>query len=178
VSERPLSDTSYAVLGLLDLIGPATPYRLKQVAQVSILHFWSIPHTQIYTECSRLADAGLLNERREEGGRRRRIYQLSSAGRKALREWRADPETDLYELRDPGLLKLFGGADPATLARTQLERHESRLASYEAMLEGAEMPAGARLALEAGIGHEREYIRFWSRVLQRGADAATGSVTA
>jgi hypothetical protein len=46
------------------------------------------------------------------------------------------------------------------------------------MLEGAEMAAGARLALEAGIGHERECIRFWSRVLERGADAATGSVTA
>ena len=23
-------------------------------------------------------------------------------------------------------------------------------------------PAGARLALERGIGHEREFIRFWS----------------
>ena len=24
------------------------------------------------------------------------------------------------------------------------------------------MPEGLRLALEAGIGHEREFIRFWS----------------
>src|SRR5829696_6256812 len=118
VTTPRLTDTSYAVLGLLDLCGPATPYQLKQLAQVSIFHFWAIPHTQIYTECARLAEAGLLDERREEGGRRRRIYQPSPAGRKALREWRADPETDLYELRDPGLLKLFGGADPATLART------------------------------------------------------------
>jgi hypothetical protein len=31
------------------------------------------------------------------------------------------------------------------------------------------MPAGMRLALESGIGHEREYVRFWKRVLERGA---------
>jgi PadR family transcriptional regulator AphA len=164
VAERRLTDTSYAVLGLLDQWGPATPYQLKQVAQVSIFHFWSIPHTQIYTECARLAKAGLLKERREEGGRRRRIFELSASGRKALDEWRADLDTDLYELRDPGLLKLFCGADPEALAKAQLDRHERRLATYEGMLGEGEMPTGMRLALESGIGHEREYVRFWSRV--------------
>jgi PadR family transcriptional regulator AphA len=162
-----LSDTSYAVLGLLDLFEPATPYQLKQIAQVSIFHFWSIPHTQLYTECARLAEAGLLDERREESGRRRRVYRLSAAGRRALREWRADPNTDLYELRDPGLLKLFCGADPASLAETQLERHERRLHSYEELLDQTDMSEGIRLALESGIGHEREYVRFWSRLRDR-----------
>ncbi|MEK6327130.1 MAG: PadR family transcriptional regulator [Actinomycetota bacterium] len=163
-----LSDTSYAVLGLLDLFEPATPYQLKQVAQVSIFHFWSIPHTQLYTECARLAEAGLLDERREEGGRRRRTYRLSAAGRKALTAWRADPNTDLYELRDPGLLKLFCGADPASLAKTQVERHERRLHSYQELLEQTEMSDGMRLSVEAGIGHEREYVRFWSRLQEGG----------
>jgi PadR family transcriptional regulator, regulatory protein AphA len=164
MSNIRLSDTSYAVLGLLDIFEPATPYQLKQVAQVSIFHFWSIPHTQLYAECARLAEAGLLDERREESGRRRRVYRLSTAGRKALREWRADPDTELYELRDPGLLKLFCGADPATLAQPQLERHERRLHAYEELLEGTDMTDGMRLALESGIGHEREYVRFWSRL--------------
>jgi PadR family transcriptional regulator, regulatory protein AphA len=162
-----LSNTSYAVLGLLDLFEPATPYQLKQIAQVSIFHFWSIPHTQLYTECARLAEAGLLDERREESGRRRRVYRLSAAGRRGLREWRADPNTDLYELRDPGLLKLFCGADPASLAEKQLERHERRLHSYEELLEQTDMAEGIRLALESGIGHEREYVRFWSRLRER-----------
>jgi PadR family transcriptional regulator, regulatory protein AphA len=172
-----LTDTSYAVLGLLDLCGPATPYQLKRIAQVSIFHFWSIPHTQIYTECDRLAEAGLLNERREEGGRRRRIYRLSAAGRKALEAWRADPDAEMYELRDPGLLKLFCGADPQRLARTELERHERRLASYEEML-GADMAEGMRLALEAGVGHQREYVRFWSQVLAESSERkATASVS-
>jgi DNA-binding PadR family transcriptional regulator len=168
MSAPRLSDTSYAVLGLLDLFEPATPYQLKQIAQVSIFHFWTIPHTQLYTECGRLAEAGLLDERREEGGRRRRVYRLSAAGRKALREWRADPDTDLYELRDPGLLKLFCGADPATLAEGQLERHERRLHAYQEILGQAEVADGVRLSIEAGIGHEREYVRFWSRLKERG----------
>lgn len=159
-----LSETSYAVMGLLERFGPATPYQLKQVAQVSILHFWTIPHTQIYSECSRLAEVGLLEEHREDTGRRRRTYRLAPAGLAELERWREDPVTDLYELRDPGLLKLFCGADPAALAPIQLERHEQRLELYLQLRE-TEMPAGMRLALEGGIGHEREYVRFWSGLL-------------
>lgn len=159
-----LTDTSYAVLGLVERFGPATPYQLKQIAQVSIFHFWSIPHTQIYTECARLAEAGLLEERREETGRRRRVYRISAAGRDELRQWRDDPATDLYELRDPGLLKLFCGAEPASLAPTQLKRHQRRLELYLQLRDQQELPTGMRLALESGIGHEREYVRFWSEL--------------
>ncbi|MGH2925695.1 MAG: PadR family transcriptional regulator [Solirubrobacterales bacterium] len=168
-----LTDTSHAVLGLLDGCGPSTPYRLKQIAQAGMFHIWSIPHTQLYTECARLAEAGLLTERREEGGRRRRVYSLSSSGRKALERWLADPRADLYELRDPGLLKLSFGADPAALAETQLEHHRARLAAYEEILGVREMPDSTRLPIEAGIGHEREYIRFWSRL--RGDDGESVS---
>jgi PadR family transcriptional regulator, regulatory protein AphA len=176
VPARRLTDTSYAVLALVDAWGPATPYQLKQVAQVSVFHFWSIPHTQIYTECSRLAAAGLLDEHREETGRRRRIYKLSAAGRDALAEWRADPTADMYELRDPGLLKLFCGADPQALARAQLEQHERRLAAYEEMHD-EEMPTGMRLALEGGIAHQREYVRFWSRMLKESPERSGATVS-
>jgi PadR family transcriptional regulator AphA len=162
-----LSTTSYAVLGLLELCQPATPYQLKQAAQVSIFHFWTIPHTQLYTECARLAAAGLLAEEREEGGRRRRIYRLTTAGLQALEEWRSSPETELYELRDPGLLKLFAGADPVAVAERQLESHRQRLVLYEQLASAEDsMSAGMRLALEAGTGHEREYVRFWTKVLE------------
>jgi DNA-binding PadR family transcriptional regulator len=164
VSTPRLTDTSYAVLGLVERCQPVTPYQLKQVAQVSILHFWSIPHTQIYTECARLTEAGLLREQREQSGRRRRLYTLSDRGGEALDSWRQDPATDVYELRDPGLLKLFCGADPVRLAETQLEQHERRLELYLDLHAHEEMPEGMRLALEGGIGHEREYLKFWSRL--------------
>lgn len=163
MSSPRLSTTSYAVLGLLELCQPATPYQLKQAAQISIFHFWTITHTQLYTECARLAAAGLLEEEREQGGRRRRVYTLSQAGEQALESWREHSDTDLYELRDPGLLKLFCGSAPGPLAEIQLQRHEQRLAAYEELL-SQEMAEGMRLALQAGIGHEREYVRFWSAV--------------
>src|SRR3954469_23877408 len=140
VSNLKLTDTSYAVLGLLELCEPATPYQLKQAAQVSIFHFWTIPHTQLYTECGRLAEHGLLEEEREETGRRRRVYRLSKDGRKALDAWRADPDAGLYELRDPALLKLFCGTDPQALAKVMVEKHRERLAEYEQIRDRLELP--------------------------------------
>ena len=58
-----LTETSYIVLGLLEQGEPATPYDLKRFAQLSTSNFWSVPHTQLYTECARLAGEGLLDER-------------------------------------------------------------------------------------------------------------------
>jgi DNA-binding PadR family transcriptional regulator len=162
-----LTPTSYVVLGLIERIEPASPYDLKLAVAAGVGQFWSLPHTQLYAECGRLAEAGLLSERREESGRRRRIYRLTRRGGDALDRWRSEPTGDLYELRDAGLLKLFFGADPKRLAPQQLEAHKDRLREYEAQLEQCrqiDAPAGVIHAIEAGIGHEREYVRFWGRL--------------
>jgi PadR family transcriptional regulator AphA len=162
-----LTPTSYVVLGLIEQMQPASPYDLKLAVAMGVGQFWSLPHTQLYSECGRLADAGLLSERREEGGRRRRIYRINRSGKEALDRWRGEPTSDLYELRDAGLLKLYFGADPKKLAPQQLEAHEEKLREYEAQLEQCKeigAPAGVMHAIEAGIGHEREYVRFWSKL--------------
>ena len=158
-----LTPTSYIVLGLLEGAGEGTPYDLKRMVAASIGNFWSLQHAQLYTEPERLAEAGLLSERREEGGRRRKTYSLTERGLAALKEWRATPTDELSELRDPALLKLFLEADPARLAEPQLEAHRRKLAEYEAMrhADPGEGPRGPWLALEAGIAHERVWIEFW-----------------
>jgi PadR family transcriptional regulator, regulatory protein AphA len=161
-----LTPTSYIVLGLVEQAGSATPYELKQSAAQRMGNFWSLQHAQLYTEPERLAGAGYLSERRERGGRRRRHYSLTAAGRRTLAEWRAEPTGELSELRDLGLLKLFLGADPGPLARAQLEAHRERLAHYQRLKAadtGAE-PRAPWLVLESGIGHAREWISFWERV--------------
>src|ERR1700730_3705762 len=171
MSSPRLTEPSYIVLGLIEQIGPATPYDLKRVAQLSTVNFWSVPHTQLYTECARLAKEGLLSERREESGRRRRIYRLAERGRRALESWRSEPTGELEQVRDPGTLKLFLGGDPAPLAGAQLEAHRRQLKAYEELFANTvEGPRGWRLALEAGIGHEREFIRFWSSLGSDGDD--------
>jgi DNA-binding PadR family transcriptional regulator len=162
-----LTPTSYIVLGLLDAMGEGTPYQLKQAVAGSVGNFWSLQHAQLYSEPARLAGAGYLVEEREETGRRRKRYRLTERGRAALREWVGAPVHEVLELRDSGLLKLFFGADPVALAPSQLEAHRRKLADYEALAK-LEMPDGMRLALESGIGHEREYVRFWSRLAKGG----------
>ncbi len=172
MSTPRLSDTSYVVLGMLDQIGPATPYELKRMAQLSTINFWNVPHTQLYSESARLAKEGLLEEVREQTGRRRRTYSLTDRGRAALEAWRSEPTDQLDEVRDVSTVKLFFGGDPAKLAAAQLEAHRRQLRSCERMLEEvrteqSDPPPGWALALEAGIGHEREFIRFWSRMAKR-----------
>ena len=161
-----LTPTSYIVLGLLERLEEGTPYDLKKLAAESVGYFWSVQHAQLYSEPERLAMAGLLKEEREQGGRRRRRYRLTDDGRAALELWRGTPSESFTELRDPGLLQLFFGADPKSLAHRQLQLHADRLEKYELL--HAHLPAGTpegpRLALTAGIGHEREWVRFWAEV--------------
>lgn len=160
--------TSYIVLGLLERLGEASPYDLKQAVAGSIGNFWSVPHSQIYREADRLARAECLSERREQtrGGRTRKLYALTTRGRRALERWRETTSDELPQLRDPGLLRLFFDAEPNRLARVRLEAHRRQLERYMARqgLDGGQGPEGPRLALEAGIAHEREWVRFWSRL--------------
>jgi PadR family transcriptional regulator, regulatory protein AphA len=166
VKDVTLTPTSYLVLGMVSVAGEATPYDLKQMLAASAGHFWSVPHSQVYAESSRLAKAGFLAENRERSGRRRKRYSLTPRGRKTLDEWIGTPTADSYELRDPGLLKLALGADPSELAAAQLDVHKEKLALFEGILEQmkkAGAPRAQQLLVESGIGHEREYIRFWRK---------------
>jgi PadR family transcriptional regulator, regulatory protein AphA len=170
-----LTPTSYIVLGFVDWAGEATPYALKQLVAGSVGNFWTLQHAQLYTEPERLARGGYLTEEREGGGRRRKRYRITDTGRRALAEWRAEPTDAIPELRAPAVLKLFFGADPAELAPLQLEAHRRKLAEYEQIRASMpeSIPAGPRLALDAGIAAERQQIAWWEE-LQRTAERGGG----
>jgi DNA-binding PadR family transcriptional regulator len=166
MQELRLSAVSYVVLGFVEWAGEATPYRLKQLVAGSVGNFWTLQHAQLYTEPERLAAGGYLSERRERGGRRRKLYRITEEGRRALADWRAEPTDAIPELRAPALLKLFFGADPAGLAPLQIEAHRRKLAEYEAIRESMpeSVPQGPRLALDAGIASTRQQIEWWQRL--------------
>lgn len=175
MSTPQLTPTAYVVLGLLELLGPATSYDLKQAVAASVGNFWSFPHSQLYAEPARLVEAGLVTAEREERGRRRRTYTITDAGRRALRDWLAEPETAELEIRDPGLLKLFFAdagrpEDVAALADAQRARHAERLAHYRALDAAAqagdepERGFGGRATLRFGLAVEEAYVRFWSQL--------------
>ena len=162
-----LTPTSYIVLGLLEWGGRCTPYDLKTLVKLSVGNFWTLQHAQLYTEPERLAKAGYLTEQRERGGRRRKLYAITDKGRQALERWRAEPTDAILELRAPALLKLFFGADPAVLAPIQIDAHRRKLAEYEQIRDAMpdDVPAGPRLALDAGIDAERNQIAWWEAVM-------------
>ena len=184
MSSLRLGPVSYLVLGITALRGPSTPYDLKRFVQLSIGHFWPFPHTQLYAEPERLAEAGLLAETREEGGRRRRHYAITDAGRERLGEWLGEPVTSPTEIRDLGLLKLFfselaGSEDIVALAHEQAAAHRAKLATYEAIQERfADRPdlAIRLLSLELGTRLARAAESFWEDV-QSAASASDNTAS-
>ena len=165
--DRELTPTSFIVLGLLEN-EPGTPYDLKARVAAGLGNFWPIQHAQLYKETARLAADGLLTEERESEGRRRKTYKITKAGRKALGDWLKVPVTELTEIRDLALVKLFFGADAGAVAVDQEAAHRVKLKEWENFREivrGLEVPEGPRQALEAGIAHEREWVKFWASLL-------------
>ncbi|BDM71053.1 hypothetical protein HEK616_45400 [Streptomyces nigrescens] len=165
-----LTTPSFLVLGIIDKLGEASPYDVKVEAARTVAPFWSMPHAQVYAQCDRLVEAGLLSEVRQSGGRNRRLMRLTEAGRKALADWLADPAFVPVEARERGILKLWFGARPEVLAPVQLTEHHRTLAGYEELAEGVGelLTRGQREALEFGIRYERMMVDFWQWVERRG----------
>ena len=93
------------ILGLLSL-GARSGYDIKNAVDSST-RFWAASYGQIYPELRRLEEAGLIaGEDSPNGGRERRAYKLTAAGRKALTEWLLGRDVTI-ELRDESLLRLF-----------------------------------------------------------------------
>ena len=129
-----LTGTSFAVLSLLDVLGPSSPYDLKQALEKSVENFWPVPHTTFYAEPTRLARGGFLSERQEAGGRRRKLYSLTDAGREALR-W--------------GVNDLGGTLMEESISRLAGSYHGTRLEPEQliAAAHGAGRPAAERTTL-------------------------------
>src|SRR5436190_22940597 len=81
------SKTAYVILGMLRL-GQRTGYEIKSLVDVSTRFFWAASYGQIYPELRRLEEAGLVSGTDDDSdGRRRRAYELTEAGERALRDW-------------------------------------------------------------------------------------------
>src|SRR5882672_1471774 len=100
------TSVTWAVLGLLGL-RPMSGYDIKAAIDRTIRHFWAASYGQIYPELKRLEAAGWIEgSDGSRGARTRRLYAITSTGRRELRSWLAGTETRI-ELRDESLLRLF-----------------------------------------------------------------------
>ncbi len=167
---RERTTTSYAILGLLT-VRNWTTYELAQQVRRSLNWFWPRAERKLYDEPKLLVQEGLATATRELTGRRgRTVYQLTDAGRDALREWLDQPpapRTSEFE----GMVKVFfADAGSKEQLLTTLDRIEAEAAERIAILAGfaaSEMPYPRRLHLRAltlALQYEQEKaIHGWAR---------------
>src|SRR5437762_14211284 len=88
-------------------LGPRSGYDIKAVVGRSTRFFWAASYGQIYPELRRLEQDGLIEGKdAPTGGRNRRVYRLTKAGRGAPRDWLFGSTVPLA-LRDRSLPRPF-----------------------------------------------------------------------
>ena len=137
---RPLSTTSYAILGLL-AVRPWTPYELTKQMRFSLGRFWPRAESKLYEEPKKLVRHGLATSSTESSGERYRTrYAITDEGRTALQAWLATPP------RPPAL-----EAEP--LLRVFLAEHGTR-ADLVSTLETVRSWAAEKLIEDARIARD------------------------
>jgi PadR family transcriptional regulator, regulatory protein AphA len=165
-----LTTTSYALLALLDQLGEATSYDIKQALDKSIENFWPVPHTTAYEEPARLAEGGYLSVLQESGGRRRKSYSLTEEGRRALRGWADEPSAAPPQLRDELALKIFAGTNPTPLVEERIAWHRAKLVELQGYLDAVrsvEGYEGSERSLVAGLAYHRKMIEMIEELLDQ-----------
>jgi PadR family transcriptional regulator, regulatory protein AphA len=178
-----LTLTEYAVLGLLGHVQRAiSGYELRKVTETSVGYIWRPSKTQLYVVLLRLLRSGLVTRRKVHQLDRpdKQLYQITEAGRVAIREWLGRDEDVGDPDRSVLVLKLFFGAqgDRDALVRQLAafrDSYAARLATYESKWQSADRHERdvsdefTRLTLSYGIARARAAVDW--------ADAALEALT-
>ncbi|GHO47788.1 PadR family transcriptional regulator [Ktedonospora formicarum] len=178
-----MSPVRYALLSLLAR-EPLTGYDLAQLLNARIAPFWPVRYNQIYPELARLEEEGLLKHHAVESTSYRptkKVYEMTAAGREALREWVLLP-VEPTVMRDEFLLKIYNlwllePEETIHQLHEQRALHAERAKAYEEHLEEVKIQMGpntqnhrdplfASIAvIEAGMTYERQYVVWCDHVL-------------
>jgi PadR family transcriptional regulator AphA len=179
--ETTLAPVDYLILGLVAWLQPCTSYDMKREVQQTVSRFWTFSHTALYQAPADLVTAGLLTDKQEADGRRRRLYRLTPAGQDALRAWLEETSAHPIELRDLSLLKLFllgPHTEPRlihAIAVAQADYHAHRLGEFRESLQKyqTEPAYPTRVAaLRFGCKWEQVAVEFWTELAAEEAAAA------
>jgi DNA-binding PadR family transcriptional regulator len=169
----------HAVMAAL-LEGEASGYDLAKGFDASVANFWMATPQQLYRELDRMAAEGLVRARvvRQERRPDKRLFALTEAGRRELRDFTATPPRP-GAIRDDLMVKVQAvDAGDAEAVRAAIEERlswaEAKIARYERLrdrlLDGrdeeeylaAAERIGPYLTLTRGLAFEREN-RRWAR---------------
>lgn len=161
-----LSPGEWAVLGAV-AEKPTHGFAVAQLlAPDGVLgRVWTVPRPVVYQVIKKLVERGLLAERKTEPGRRgpvRTIVGATPAGRRALRNWLAEPVDHVRDVRSLLLLKLAlldrAGTDPSALVAAQAEKVQAQLAGLTRSRRQAR--GFERVLLEWRIASSRATVEF------------------
>ena len=129
---KQLSPTSFAILGLLS-VQSFTTYELAQQMDRTLSWFWPRAASVVYDEPKKLVTAGLATRQLTFTGKRRStVYEISDAGRTALREWLDTPAVGMRMEFEAMLKVAFADAGDLTQLRAAVREiradAEARLA--------------------------------------------------
>lgn len=156
----------HALLGML-AERPMSGYDLTKSFDRSLGHVWTARHSQIYPELARLRDEGLIRQV-EEGPRGRKTYEVTDAGLVEVRRWMTGTEPERSK-REEAFLRVFflwllPPQEAADYLRRQAAYHQDTLERYleyaQAPPPGTDAELSYRLALEAGIRHEKALLSW------------------
>lgn len=89
MAQGDLNPTSYLILGMLTS-GDWSAYEIAVLVGRGLDDVWARADRQRYNAPKRLLEKGLVSARTEATGKRERtVYSITSAGRRALRDWLA-----------------------------------------------------------------------------------------
>jgi PadR family transcriptional regulator, regulatory protein AphA len=162
-----LTPFSYAVLVLVGE-GGAGAHDLVRMMREGQYVFWAAATSQWYAEPKRLAELGYLRAEKAPGRTHERThYALTDAGRRALREWLAEPSAFTRIPCEP-VVRLLGAeyADREALLRSLESLREPIAETYAALdrlsAVASELPHRARAI---AVNH-----RFARRILDAHAE--------
>jgi DNA-binding PadR family transcriptional regulator len=152
-----LNATQGSLLGFL-CDGPKTGWDLLRQVEGGLDRFWNITSSHVYRELRALEERGLVKAG-DPGARERRPFRISAAGRRAFRDWIAQPPAP-EQIRFPLLVTLWFARynDPGTLAafvEESRQDHEQRLTLYEEAERALSADDDRMSVVRFGIGYER-----------------------
>ena len=139
MSSNDLNDLSYVVLVLIGRDG-AAPHDLVRMARAGQRVHWAGAASKMYAEPKRLARLGYLRPRKEPGKTKERTYyNLTPRGRRALRDWLAEP-TAFPRIKNEAAVRVLGSdlAEDPRCVTASLELLREEIAEQAAILDDAE----------------------------------------
>ena len=168
---QPISILGYALLGLIHQ-KPSSGYDLRKTFTETAMGSFSNSPGAIYPALARVEKRGSIASAVKDGAglRRRRVYRITAAGERELKEWLSQPITRDEIIRGMGEVMLrFAfteralGAEAAIALlrklRVELNAYVPGLKQY-LQEKGPQMPLSGMLALDSGI-RSYEALQQW-----------------